>query len=335
VQVGPVCPPRGIPMPRRKNSVRHRARLRLPASGIPRKWPPQDSLRSSASRHINSASSKKSATRRPFRATGSALRPSQHLHLAPVLFAQTGNLRKRQLQPFRGSRHATYSHISLPSSRWKESTERVPLLCSSLLVVCTPALRRLARPRCWHRPFRACRGHVVVDGIGQHEVAVGQACISALAPRRWRHGRRNWPRRSHTGRNGGHQVVVHPKAAHSVVDGRVDAHRLLVRIFAGDALVHVDQVAVALFDDVLAQAVDGVAKIEIYGELVPPTPRPSSQTALALREATSRAPGCRNSDSGAPGIVALGFRIWLAGRVSSFLPAPTPGRRCAATRSSA
>ncbi len=66
--------------------------------------------------------------------------------------------------------------------------------------------------------------------------------------------------------DGGHQVVVHPQAAHGVVDGGVDAHGHLVGVFAGDALVHVEQVAVALLDDVLAQALDGVAEIQVDGQ---------------------------------------------------------------------
>ena len=42
-----------------------------------------------------------------------------------------------------------------------------------------------------------------------------------------------------------HQVVVNPKAAHGVVERRINPHRHFVRIFAGDLLVHVEEVAVA------------------------------------------------------------------------------------------
>ena len=59
------------------------------------------------------------------------------------------------------------------------------------------------------------------------------------------------------------QVVVHPQAAHGVVDGGVDAHGHLVGILVGDALVHVEQVAVALANGLLAQALDGVGEVEI------------------------------------------------------------------------
>ena len=38
--------------------------------------------------------------------------------------------------------------------------------------------------------------------------------------------------------------------------GREDLHRLFVGIYVGDLLVHVEQVAVTLFDDILAQTLD-------------------------------------------------------------------------------
>jgi hypothetical protein len=46
--------------------------------------------------------------------------------------------------------------------------------------------------------------------------------------------------------------------------GRVDAHRHLVRILRRDALVHLEQVAVALADPVLAEALDRVGEVEIH-----------------------------------------------------------------------
>ncbi len=60
-----------------------------------------------------------------------------------------------------------------------------------------------------------------------------------------------------------HQVVIDPQAAHGVVQGGVDAHRLLVAVFAGDALVHLEEVAVFLLDLGLAEAADGVGEIEV------------------------------------------------------------------------
>ncbi len=40
-------------------------------------------------------------------------------------------------------------------------------------------------------------------------------------------------------RNRGHQIVVHPEAAHGIVDGREDAHRNLVRVFVGNLFLGV------------------------------------------------------------------------------------------------
>ena len=55
-------------------------------------------------------------------------------------------------------------------------------------------------------------------------------------------------------RDSAHQLVVHPKSAHRVMDGRVDAHRNLIWILVRDALIHVEQVSVPLLDDLGAQA---------------------------------------------------------------------------------
>ena len=62
-------------------------------------------------------------------------------------------------------------------------------------------------------------------------------------------------------RNGGHQVVVDPEAAHRVVGGRVDTHRYRVRVFARYPFVHLEQVAVAVFDGFFAVAVDGIGEV--------------------------------------------------------------------------
>jgi hypothetical protein len=69
---------------------------------------------------------------------------------------------------------------------------------------------------------------------------------------------------------------------------RVDAHRLLVGVFAGDLLVDVEEIAVALPDRLLAETRDRVREIEINAAAAGPTPRPSSQASFALREEMSR-----------------------------------------------
>ena len=60
------------------------------------------------------------------------------------------------------------------------------------------------------------------------------------------------------------QVVVHPQAAHRVMDRRVDSHRDFVRVFSGDLLVHVKEVAVLASHDIFAITFDGCCEIEIH-----------------------------------------------------------------------
>ena len=44
----------------------------------------------------------------------------------------------------------------------------------------------------------------------------------------------------------------------------------VVRVLAGDPLVHLEQVPVALADDVLAEAADGVGEVEVHAVLLRP-----------------------------------------------------------------
>ena len=57
----------------------------------------------------------------------------------------------------------------------------------------------------------------------------------------------------------GHVVEVGPQATHRVVTGRRNTHWCLIRGFTDGFFVHLDQVAVALLDHVLTEALDGVA----------------------------------------------------------------------------
>ncbi len=99
-----------------------------------------------------------------------------------------------------------------------------------------------------------------------------------------------------------HQVVVDPEPTHRVVDGGVDAHRHLVRVLVGDALVHLEQVAVALLDDVLAEALDRLGEVEVHAVLLR-TRRRDRRRPRAWSRATRRraARGCRTRGSGARG----------------------------------
>ena len=59
------------------------------------------------------------------------------------------------------------------------------------------------------------------------------------------------------------QVVIHPQTAHDVVERRIDAHGRLVGVLACNALVHVEEVAVAVAYHPFAQPFDGVCKVQI------------------------------------------------------------------------
>ena len=66
--------------------------------------------------------------------------------------------------------------------------------------------------------------------------------------------------------DGGLQLVVDPEAAHGVVHGGVDHHRHPVGVLVSDFLVHLEEVAVLLLDDVAAEALDGVGEVKIDGQ---------------------------------------------------------------------
>ena len=78
-------------------------------------------------------------------------------------------------------------------------------------------------------------------------------------------------------RDGGLQLVVNPYAAHRVVDGREDHHRLVILHavdligeltgeYVGNLLIHLEEVAVALHNLVEAEAVDRLGEVEEHGQ---------------------------------------------------------------------
>ena len=99
--------------------------------------------------------------------------------------------------------------------------------------------------------------------------------MSALAPSRFAPWSEKFasPRTYNPG-DRAHQVVVHPEAAHRVVDGGVDAHRRFVRVLRGDLVVHVEEVAVLLLDPLLAVPLDRVGEVEIHRLLRRPHAEP-------------------------------------------------------------
>jgi hypothetical protein len=66
-------------------------------------------------------------------------------------------------------------------------------------------------------------------------------------------------------RDGRHQVVVDPEASHRVVRGGIDPERRAQRIVAGEPLVHLEEVAVAIPERAGTDAGEGVAEIKEHG----------------------------------------------------------------------
>ena len=111
------------------------------------------------------------------------------------------------------------------------------------------------------------RGEVVAEGVGNHEITIGQtlhegagseAVCTVIREIRL-------PEHMQAG-DVAHVVIVHPEAAHRVVNGRVDAHGTLVGIFSGDVLIHLEEVAVAFLDGFLTKTLDGIGEIQIDAE---------------------------------------------------------------------
>ena len=170
-----------------------------------------------------------------------------------------------------------------PSSRWKWSGERVPPIDE----VAGEAVAGLDLRRGERRVIGARdrlvqqRGEVVADRARQHEVAVGESlhqrrraeAVGAVV------GEVRLAGAVQAG-DGGHQLVVDPEPAHRVVRCRVDPHRHLGGILAGDALVHLEQVRVALVDRSLTEAGDGVGEVEVHPVLQWPHPAAEVDGAL-------------------------------------------------------
>ena len=110
-------------------------------------------------------------------------------------------------------------------------------------------------------------GQVAAEGVGDHEVAVGQALHerrgaqavgAVIGEVRFAQHEQAW--------DGAHEVVVHPEPAHGVVGGRVDAHGGLVRVLTGDAIVHLEEIAVLLLDLLGAEALGGFGEVQVDPE---------------------------------------------------------------------
>ena len=102
-------------------------------------------------------------------------------------------------------------------------------------------------------------GQVAADGVRNDKVAVGQAlhqgagaqAVGAVI-------REVGLTQDEQAGDGAHQVVIHPEAAHGVVEGRIDHHGRFIGILGHDLFIHLEEIAVFGFDLGLAQALDGI-----------------------------------------------------------------------------
>ena len=224
-------PPASTPRRRRRRSSRRRAAPRRRGSGSRRGSGRRSSrVRCRASMHISSASSMKSATRPACSSVWLKASPvAGHLHVGPELLrGSPGSGPAPCAGPPRSAPCRSMSHISWPSSRWKEPAVRLPLMLQQLLrpARCTPCSASTAAGWLSSTLSNGRVGEVVADRGRQHEVAVGQALhqragaepVGAVV------GEVGLADHEQAG-DRGLQVVVDPQAAHRVVDGRVDAHR--------------------------------------------------------------------------------------------------------------
>ena len=121
-------------------------------------------------------------------------------------------------------------------------------------------------------------GQIVLDGVRQHEIAVGQTlhkgggtqAVGTMV-------REVALANGEESLDGGLQLIVYPDTTHGVVDGGIDHHGVIVGHaidlagflsgeHVGDLLVHLEEVAVALHDDINAQTVDRLGEVEEHGQ---------------------------------------------------------------------
>ena len=194
---------RRTPRRRRGRSARRRAAPRRRPSGTPRGSGRRTTRsRSSASRHISSPSSRKSATRPAFSSDWlSSSPPPGTLHVLPELLAQRGDLLERRLRgPASLRAMPQSSHMILPSSRWND-VDRALALDRRAAAACAPSTVGLgaALTSAWSASTFSslCVGQVVADRCRAGRSSRRPGPASARWRRGgWRRGRRSSPRRA-------------------------------------------------------------------------------------------------------------------------------------------
>ena len=181
------------------------------------------------------------------------------------LLAQLRDLSECELEAFSGAAHAAV----VPHQGAKLAVIRLrrALTANGEQLFDARLDRGHGAPHLGVRFIHAARLHgseVIGHRDRQHEVTVGQALHQGARAQAVRAviGEVGFTAHEQAG-DGALQVVVHPQAAHRVVDGGVHTHRHFVRVLTRDALVHLEQVVVTLGHGVAAQALHGLAEVEV------------------------------------------------------------------------
>ena len=183
----------------------------------------------------------------------------------PELLADHGDLRQRLAQPFAGPGHAAvvphhHAQLAVEGIHGAAALDRQQFagaFAHGGLGFFELGLRGADRAR-------LLLNQIVGDGRRDDEIAVGQPLHECGGPEPVGAviGEIRFAQHVQAG-DVGHEVVIHPQAAHRVMNRRIDHHRQLIGILAGDLLIHLEQVAVARADHRFAEPFGGVPEIQI------------------------------------------------------------------------
>ena len=189
--------------------------------------------------------------------------------IRPELLAQSLNLNDCLLQRLLGTSHTYVVPHNVAQTLVDivnrlltlDSKQLLDLLLNSLLCL----VKRLGSG-IYLRSLNLCR-QVVANGVGQYEVTVSQTLHQSRSTQTVSTVIREVSLANcvQTG-DSSHQVVVNPDTTHRVVNSGEDLHRLLVRTYVGDLLIHIEQVTIASLDNILTQTLDSGLEIEEYSQ---------------------------------------------------------------------
>ena len=205
---------------------------------------------------------------------------ARHEQVGIELLLQLVHLLQTCLQAFSGAAHADILPHDVTELLMDGVNRALTLNIEQAVKLCIHLLLSLVKLRtvCGNLRPNSLVSQVVLDGVRQHEVTIGQT----LHQRRSTQTVGTVVREvtltdSEQTRNRGLQLVVNPDTTHGVVDSGINHHRLVVlhaidfvgyvaREDVSDFLVHLEEVAVTLHDDIQTQAVDRLREVEEHGE---------------------------------------------------------------------